>query len=166
MKEAEYNKVVSECADALYRFSHKLTREDDFSCDLVQDCFLKLWEYKGHIKNPKSFLFSILYHLFLDDTRRKNVQNKYEIEIKRNVCCEPYEIDKQIDRMEKKEQLDVALEALPEIQKSVVLLRDYEGYTYEEIGEITGLNEAQVKTYIFRARVNLKKTLQIKQDER
>ena len=55
-----------------------------------------------------------------------------------------------------KEILNEALEKLPEIQKSVVLLRDYEGYNYTEIGEITGLKESQVKVYIFRARKFLK----------
>jgi len=54
------------------------------------------------------------------------------------------------------EILHQALNTLPEIQKTLVILRDYEGYSYEEIGEITGLNESQVKVYIFRARVTLK----------
>lgn len=57
------------------------------------------------------------------------------------------------------EILHKALEKLPEIQRSVILLRDYEGYSYEEIGEITGLNESQVKVYIFRARQFLKEEL-------
>jgi RNA polymerase sigma-70 factor (ECF subfamily) len=48
------------------------------------------------------------------------------------------------------------LTKLPEIQRSVILLRDYEGYNYAEIGEITNLNESQVKVYIFRARTFLK----------
>ncbi|HFB61480.1 MAG TPA: RNA polymerase sigma factor, partial [Bacteroidetes bacterium] len=56
-----------------------------------------------------------------------------------------------------KEVLDKAVEQLPEIQRSVVLLRDYEGYSYREIGQITGLSESQVKVYIFRARLFLKK---------
>ena len=55
-----------------------------------------------------------------------------------------------------KEVLNEAVDRLPEIQRSVVLLRDYEGYSYEEIGRITGLNESQVKVYIYRARVALK----------
>jgi len=55
-----------------------------------------------------------------------------------------------------KEILDEGLRRLSEIQRSVILLRDYEGYSYEEIGEITSLNESQVKVYIYRARVFLK----------
>jgi RNA polymerase sigma-70 factor (ECF subfamily) len=54
------------------------------------------------------------------------------------------------------EVLHQALNRLAEIQKSVVLLRDYEGYSYKEIGEITGLTEAQVKINIYRGRVALK----------
>ena len=53
--------------------------------------------------------------------------------------------------------LDFALQQLPDIQKSVILLRDYEGYSYKEIGDITNLSEAQVKVYIYRARLFLKK---------
>ena len=54
------------------------------------------------------------------------------------------------------EILNEALGRLPESQRSVVMLRDYEGYSYEEISEITGLNESQVKVYIYRARLFLK----------
>ncbi|MAE09207.1 MAG: hypothetical protein CL661_10665 [Bacteroidetes bacterium] len=56
-----------------------------------------------------------------------------------------------------KEILNLAVDKLPEIQRSVVMLRDYEGYSYEEIGKITNLSESQVKVYIYRARVFLKK---------
>jgi RNA polymerase sigma-70 factor (ECF subfamily) len=55
-----------------------------------------------------------------------------------------------------KKVLNDAVELLPPVQKMVVMLRDYEGYSYEEIGEIAGLTESQVKVYIFRARAFLK----------
>lgn len=55
-----------------------------------------------------------------------------------------------------KEILDAGLATLPEVQRSVVLLRDLEGYTYEEIAELTGLNLTQVKVYIYRGRNTLK----------
>ena len=54
------------------------------------------------------------------------------------------------------EILHAALERLPEQHRSAVLLRDYEGYSYKEIGEITGLTEAQVKINIYRGRMALK----------
>jgi RNA polymerase sigma-70 factor (ECF subfamily) len=54
------------------------------------------------------------------------------------------------------EVLNIAVQQLPEIQKAVVTLRDYEGYSYKEIADITELTESQVKVYIYRARVFLK----------
>ena len=58
-----------------------------------------------------------------------------------------------------KKVLEEALARLNETQRSLVLLKDYEGYSYEEIGEITGLNESQVKVYLHRARIQLKNYL-------
>ena len=58
-----------------------------------------------------------------------------------------------------KKILDEALSRLSETQKSLVLLKDYEGYSYEEIGEIMNLNASQVKVYLHRARVQLKSYL-------
>jgi RNA polymerase sigma-70 factor (ECF subfamily) len=56
------------------------------------------------------------------------------------------------DNFDLKEVLEEALNTLPEKQKAVILLRDYEGYSYDEIAEITELSASQVKVYIFRAR--------------
>jgi len=58
-----------------------------------------------------------------------------------------------------KETIEKALNRLPEVQKNCILLRDYEGYSYEEIGEVLQLSESQVKVYIFRARQSLKEYL-------
>ena len=58
-----------------------------------------------------------------------------------------------------KKVLEMALSRLNETQRSLVLLKDYEGYSYEEIGQITGLSESQVKVYLHRARVQLKEYL-------
>ena len=58
-----------------------------------------------------------------------------------------------------KKALQDALNRLNEVQKSLVMLKDYEGYSYEEIAKITGLNEGQVKVYLHRARLALRNYL-------
>jgi RNA polymerase sigma-70 factor (ECF subfamily) len=55
------------------------------------------------------------------------------------------------------ELLEQAVSRLPDDQRAVVMLRDYEGYSYREIADITNLSEQQVKVYIYRARVFLKR---------
>lgn len=63
------------------------------------------------------------------------------------------------NKYELQDLLEVALNTLPTIQKSILLLRDSEGYDYKEIGDVLNLNESQVKVYLFRARKKVKNYL-------
>ena len=60
------------------------------------------------------------------------------------------------NNFELKEIVEIVTETLPQIQKSILLLRDMEGYNYKEIAELLDLSEAQVKVYLFRARRKIK----------
>ena len=100
----------------------------------------------------KSYLFTVAYHQMIDHIRKtKRIYLKEEFNENSRV------LDKPANNLKK--VLEQALETLNETQRSLVLLKDYEGYSYEEIGAITGLNESQVKVYLYRARVQLKNYL-------
>ena len=148
----EYNRCVDDFSDAVYRFLLKNSRNAEVARDLVQDSFLKLWvKRKGvNYAKSKSYLFTTAYHTLIDHLR-KFEQNKTDnsFDFTSGTTEHGYS--------DLKEILDFAVEKLPAIQRSVVLLRDYEGYSYREIGVITDLSEAQVKVYIYRARLFLKK---------
>ena len=60
---------------------------------------------------------------------------------------------------ESKQVINHIVGILPPLQKTIILLRDLEGYTYEEIGDILSLSSSQVKVYLFRARLKIKKQL-------
>lgn len=154
MTVSEYNICVDKYSDGIYRFILKNIKDSDKAKDIVQESFVRLWDRVSEIKNEKakSYLFTIAYHCFIDTIRKD----------KRTVSMEESSIDHHSEMntfSDHKEIINEAVEKLPEIQKSVVLLRDYEGYSYKEIGEITELTEAQVKVYIYRARLFLKKYL-------
>jgi RNA polymerase sigma-70 factor (ECF subfamily) len=100
----------------------------------------------------KSYLFTTGYHTMIDKIRKEQRSGLLESNHENLVQTENTFSDI-------KKILDKALNTLSEIQRSVVLLRDYEGYSYEEIGQITGLNESQVKVYIYRARLALRNYL-------
>ncbi len=151
MTTAEYNLCVDNHADGVYRFILKNIGDEEQARDVVQEAFTRLWERRRDVNNEKvkSYLFTTAYHTMIDLIRKEKKQTRLEEYHTKEMVFESTSFDlKQI--------LNEAVEKLPEIQKSVVLLRDYEGYSYEEIGEITGLNESQVKVYIYRARVFLK----------
>lgn len=138
-------------ADGVYRFILHNTRDQELARDIVQDSFEKMWMNVESInaEKSKSYLFTTAYHTMLDKIRRGKKQGNWnEVQEHQHSHKEQYSGLKEV--------LKDALDRLPEIQKTVVMLRDYEGYSYEEIGEITGLKESQVKVYIYRARVSLK----------
>ncbi len=151
MTAKEYNICVDKFADGLYRFALKMLIDIDSANDVVQDCFERLWvkhETVDYAK-AKSYLFTSAYHASIDSIRLGKRITTIE-----NVVVEPLTTGTQYSDLQ--EILHEALKKLPEIQRSVILLRDYEGYSYQEIEEITGLNESKVKVYIYRARLTLK----------
>jgi RNA polymerase sigma-70 factor (ECF subfamily) len=151
MTVKEYNRSVDELSGSVFRFIRASLKDEERANDIVQDSYEKLWRNVLDIEYPvvKSWLFRTAYNLMIDSIRKERrilLQDDYE----------DFEMSSEMQPSDLNEILHLALERLPETQKSVILLRDYEGYSYREIGEITGLNEAQVKINIYRGRVALK----------
>lgn len=151
MTVEEFNRCVDLYADNLYRFILKNVKDKEKAKDIVQDTYEKLWLKVSDVAstNAKSYMFTTAYRTMLDRLRRDKKQGSFE-EVHFNALSHA---DQYSDLGE---VLSRALDQLPEDQRSVLLLRDYEGYSYEEIGKITSLNESQVKVYIYRARIFLK----------
>ena len=151
MTAQEYNKCVDLFSDGVYRFILHNIRDEDDARDIVQDSFEKLWLTHANVNfgKAKSYIFTTAYRTMVDKIRRSKKMTRMQ--------------DDHLDMMQSRNQysdlkqvVNEAVSKLPEVQKSVIMLRDYEGYSYEEIGNITGLNESQVKVYIYRARTFLK----------
>jgi RNA polymerase sigma-70 factor (ECF subfamily) len=152
MTRIEYNKAVELHADNLYRFILKNIHDVEKTKDIVQDTFLKIWDKRHDVafEKVKPYMFTTAYRTMIDLLRREKKQSRMEeADLNKLTTTHQYS-DLQVI-------LHEALDQLSEIQKAVVLLRDYEGYNYTEIGEITGLTESQVKVYIYRARKFLQK---------
>lgn len=148
----EYNLAVTDFSDRLYRFVLKSIRDTHKAEDIVQDSYEKLWKNVENVnaEKVKSYLFTTAYHTMIDIIRKEK-RSTYSDELTLK------EESHENNYSDLKEILKEAVNRLPEIQRMVLLLRDYEGYSYQEIGELTNLSESQVKVYIYRARVFLKK---------
>jgi RNA polymerase sigma-70 factor (ECF subfamily) len=151
MTVEEYNRAVDAYSDNLYRFVLKNLKNRAMACDVVQDTFEKLWVKLENVSGlkVKTYLFTSAYHTMIDYIRKE----------KRYAEADPTTVNDASESghySDLAEILERAVQNLPDDQKAVVMLRDYEGYSYREIAEITKLSEAQVKVYIYRARVYLK----------
>tara|TARA_B100000683_G_scaffold207847_1_gene201798 strand:- start:3102 stop:3587 length:486 start_codon:yes stop_codon:yes gene_type:complete len=150
LTKEDYNSAVKDLSHRLYGFVFKLTKDEEDANDLVQDAFMKLWanRKKVELKKAKSWLFTTAYNAFINFIKKSNRQTRMDEGMDISVNAK--------NRFELKEIIDMAMEKLPELQKSILLLRDLEGYNYKEIGEMLNLNESQVKVYLFRARKKIK----------
>ncbi len=154
MTVKEYNISVDQFSDNIFRFALKHLRNEMSAKDIVQETFTKVWIKHTDVsfEKVKSYLFTTAYHLIVDWVNKEKRNGDFETisPIENSISQSPFDL---------KDIINEALLKLPEIQKTVVLLRDYEGYNYTEIAEITNLSESQVKVYIFRARKTLQSYL-------
>lgn len=151
----EFNLTVDQHSDGVYRFILKNIGCSDRAKDIIQDTYEKLWRKVNDIPfdKAKTYLFTSAYHTMIDHIRKE--KNQVDMEL-----IHLSEDHASMEYSNAGEVIEVAAKLLPASQRSVLMLRDYEGYSYQEISEITGLNENQVKVYIFRARVFIKEYLQ------
>jgi RNA polymerase sigma-70 factor (ECF subfamily) len=155
MTDKDFNKCVDNYSDGVYRFIVKNIGHEADAQDIVQSAFEKLWvnRTKVETEKAKSYLFTVAYHQMIDhirkDKKNNTTDNFDEVRISIN----------QTEHAELKQILLKAINELNPTQRSLVLLKDYEGYSYQEIGEIMDLSESQVKVYLHRARLILKDKL-------
>ena len=152
MTTKEYNKIVDSYGQRIYSFIFNSLRDSEESKNLVQDTFETLWIKKDSvdISKIKSYLFTIAYRKMVDHTRRNKTMVNYlsnmQVGIQQNSEQE----------LNAKHLLKKAFMKIREEYKRVILLRDSEGYSYDEIAKITGQTAGQVRTNLFRGRKELR----------
>jgi RNA polymerase sigma-70 factor (ECF subfamily) len=154
MTDKDYNDCVDNFADGVYRFIVKNIRHTEDAQDIIQSAFEKLWVNRAQVlpEKAKSYLFTVAYHQMIDHIRKSN-----KMPLAEDTDIPHHQTTQQ--NTELKQLLMRAVNQLNPTQKSLVLLKDYEGYSYQEIAEIMNLSDSQVKVYLHRARLILKNKL-------
>lgn len=155
MKRREFNIVVSTNSNNLYGFAVRFLHNKEDAKDIVQDVFEKLWINRNQVEfvKAKAWLFKVAYNSMINYSSKKGrmiTTDQHAVFEKKGTEQHSFESQQVVER---------AVNILPPVQRTVVLLRDIEGYSYKEIGEIVGLSDSQVKVYLFRARMKIKKQL-------
>lgn len=156
--------------DAMYNFAYRLTFDQDDSKDLVQDTYMKAYRFINSFQrgtNAKAWLYRILKNSFINDFRKKSkepgkvdyqeVENFYNSD---NVD-ESKTVDLRIDTVKDMigDEVTNALNALAIDFRTVIILCDLEGFTYEEMAKILDIPIGTVRSRLHRARNLLKEKL-------
>lgn len=155
MNTQKYNRCVDLYSDNLYRFVLGITRQQTEAEDIVQESFTRLWEHRHKVETDKekSFLFTIAYRLAISELRSRK-RATHHPEFLSQMVASASEYDNLTELLWR------ALDTLNETQRSVIMLCDWEGYSYNEIADITCCTLPQVKINIHRARNTIKTILE------
>jgi RNA polymerase sigma factor (sigma-70 family) len=160
MLETFKNEVLP-LKNKLYRYAFSILGDHDLSMDVVQETMLKVWEKRSdfnEIRNPEAWCMTLTRNFALDKFRSKNhkvleLKSEYDRE---NAEQNPYQ---QVESGNMMELIDQIVAMLPQKQRETFQLRDIEGYSYQEISEISGFTIPDVKVSIFRARKEVRSQL-------
>ena len=161
MKKISFRNDVLPLKDKLYRLALRITLTPEDAEDVVQETMMKVWNRRqqwDQIESMEAFCLTICRNLSLDKTRKMtgNEQSLEDAELDapdHSHFSNPEEQAIQLDRLRLVRQI---INSLPEKQRSVMQLRDFEGKSYKEIAAIMNISEEQVKVNIFRARQTVK----------
>ena len=164
MENISFRTTVLPLSDRLFRLALRITMNRAEAEDVVQDTLLKVWEQRSQweqIKSLEAFAIAICRNRALDIVKLagRNTRSLDEVE---NSQLPTFNSR---PSLEEREQLSIVrrlMDSLPEIQRTIMLLRDIEGRTYQEIAQALDISETQVKVYLHRARTKVRKGLEIK----
>jgi RNA polymerase sigma factor (sigma-70 family) len=169
-KEELFEQELLPHADALYNFAYHLTYNEDDANDLVQETFMKAFRFINSFDagtNAKAWLFKILKNGFINEYRKKKKEPSkvdYEDIIAYQDADEEkggvaFDLREDIFDGMMGDEITIALNRLPIDFKTVILLCDIEGFTYEEIAKIIDIPIGTVRSRLHRARNMLKESL-------
>lgn len=162
MNAKSYNQAVNDYSDRLLRFILKnLNKDVETARDIVQNCFEALWKNRANVevKKTKPFLFQVAHNQIVDVYRTSGRMLYIEHYKENDLSTSPEQNDE-------REIMHRTLQSLPTLQRSMMLLKDYEGYSYSEIADILEVSEGQVKINLFRARKKIKEMMSSPQNKK
>ena len=158
--EREFIGLITGLRDMLYRLARSIVLDDQEAEDVVSDIFERAWKMRDTVltsSNPRAYICRMARNMAIDSLRRRKRHNELSVTFdlgavdvsKRLDACDMVEISKQL------------IDCLPERQRTVVQLRDVEGYEIGEIAQILECEESSVRMNLSRARRYIREQLLI-----
>jgi len=160
MDAAQFNSVILPLTDQLFRMAKSIVCNDEAAKDAVQELNAKLWENRSQldkVQNLTAFAMKSMRNLCLDWLRTKKPNR--DVPLDENLIAtmpNPHQLIEQKDMANYVKQL---IDKLPELQRTIIHLRDVEGLEISEIATITATTENAVSVNLSRARQKLRKEL-------
>ncbi len=153
MEASEFKRMFLPQSRRMYWAAWRLTENKEEAEDLVQDVFLRLWMQRDtlpDIQNAEAYCVKLIQRRFLDQRRSRHSEASLPQDI--GLLPSGEDLYREAEIRDHAEQAKKLIDALPENQRQVIILRDIEDQAYDDIAQETGLTQVNVRALISRAR--------------
>jgi RNA polymerase sigma-70 factor (ECF subfamily) len=166
--EQEFKRLYDSAFPVLFRVAIRITNSAEAAEDLCQESFFRLYEKNMVFVNPeeaKYWLIRVVKNAALNYAKRKDRERKAYQRAFKEDTRQVETGEAALVKKEASEEIQKALEKLPENLRMVLIFKEYAEMNYKEIGRVLGISEGNVKVRVFRARERLAAILDDRSNE-
>ena len=163
MTGEQFKKMILPISEKLYRIALQMLLDDDEAKDTLQDFYSKLWERKEQlidINNTESYCVKMIKNMCINKLKVNKRYEKVDIMEQERLLPIIETPEDQVISREVVRKVYHEMDQLPSIQKQILHLKQFRNCSFEEIAEVTGLSEGNIRVILSRARKTLKEKLQ------
>ena len=160
MNSSQFNNYILTLSDKLFRLARSILKNETEAEDAVQELNLKLWEKRHQLEgidNVQAFAMRSMRNLCIDMVR----QQKYTDEVQHDIIYDAPDPYLQTEQMDMVSRIRIMIDKLPELQRTIIRLRDVEGIEMSEISLITGVSLNAATVNLSRARQKIREQIML-----
>jgi RNA polymerase sigma-70 factor, ECF subfamily len=170
-----FKQLVERYQRKVYAVAYGMLKDKEEARDVAQEAFVKVYKYLDHFKGDASFytwLYRITANICIDQMRKKGTSRGDAVEFDETIATDTAEANigalgsklgtnpqKAMLRKELAEKIEAALQEVPEKHREILLMREVEGMSYEDLAKVLGIPKGTVMSRLFHARLKVQKIL-------
>ena len=161
MQASDFKQLFLPCHRKLFSVAYRLMSNAQAAEDMVQETFLKLWMQRDKMEkvdNPEAYSITVLRRLFYDKMRAGHLQ-EVDKDVGSLQVSFSQNISKQLEETDEYQRVRLLINHLPEPQARIMLMRDVEDRSFDEISIATGLTEVNIRSILSRARKKIREQI-------
>jgi RNA polymerase sigma-70 factor, ECF subfamily len=166
--KTDFSKTYDEHSDAIFRYAYFKLSDTEKAKDVVQDTFVKFWEYisaeaESELQNTKALLYRIALNTIIDLYRKRKT---FSLDTLADDGFDPtYEPEKDVFERHESEAVLKAINELPEGDRDIMFMRYVEGLSFDDIAESVGDRPNTIAVRVHRLLKQLRQSLNVNEEQ-